>query len=146
MQNLEETCASLRTQIAATEAQLASLKRDLADAEKAAAAKSDNPDFAENQNEGPKNRTSPWPLLQEEYRRYGRQMIVSQIGLEGELGSGRDLGTARLKGLRLTLAVSLLNRSTQVAFGQGATCWSRWSGLSCSSVPCWSWSGHSGAH
>lgn len=29
------------------------------------------------------SRTSRWPLLQDEYRRYGRQMIVDQIGLDG---------------------------------------------------------------
>jgi adenylyltransferase/sulfurtransferase len=27
--------------------------------------------------------TRRWPLLQSEYRRYGRQMILNEIGLEG---------------------------------------------------------------
>ncbi|KAJ5091986.1 MoeZ/MoeB [Penicillium alfredii] len=84
MGSLEETCASLRAQIAATEVQLARLKRDLADAE-SAAIKSETPAPAENiqptQNGGHRR----WPLLQEEYRRYGRQMIVSQVGLQGQL-------------------------------------------------------------
>lgn len=29
------------------------------------------------------NRIAKWPLLQDEYRRYGRQMIVDEIGLKG---------------------------------------------------------------
>jgi adenylyltransferase/sulfurtransferase len=71
MGSLEEKCASLRTQITATEEQLAGLKRDLANAE----AQSERAETHEGQ----------WPMLQEEYKRYGRQMIVSQVGLKGEL-------------------------------------------------------------
>lgn len=82
MGTLEENCASLRAQIAITEAQLAGLKRDLARAESQAAAKSDNTESA-GSGEGP-GLQYPWPLLQEEYKRYGRQMIVSQVGLPGE--------------------------------------------------------------
>ncbi|CAG7919589.1 unnamed protein product [Penicillium olsonii] len=69
MGSLEETCASLRAHISATEEQLAGLKRDLANAE-AQTASQEN---------------ARWPLLQEEYKRYGRQMIVSQVGLQGQL-------------------------------------------------------------
>ncbi|KAK9856704.1 hypothetical protein MYU51_000559 [Penicillium brevicompactum] len=72
MGSLEETCASLRAQISATEEQLAGLKRDLASAEAQS--------VCENQSDEQR-----WPLLQEEYKRYGRQMIVSQIGLQGQL-------------------------------------------------------------
>lgn len=75
MNGLEQTCASLRTQIAATEAKLADLKRELEVAEQAAA--SHNAADAE---EGSERR---WPLLDEEYRRYGRQMIVPQLGIQG---------------------------------------------------------------
>lgn len=81
MANIDETCASLRAQIAVTETQLAGLKRDLANAEKAAATTSET---AGKRIEGTNGTGSRWPLLQEEYRRYGRQMIVPQIGLEGE--------------------------------------------------------------
>lgn len=70
MGSLEETCESLRAQISATEEQLAGLKRDLALAE----AQTER----ENQESGGR-----WPLLPEEYKRYGRQMIVSQVGLQG---------------------------------------------------------------
>lgn len=83
MGNLEDTCASIRAQIAATEAQLAGLKQDLQRAENQAAANSET-DPAGNGSEEQNTSASPWPLLQEEYKRYGRQMIVSQIGLPGE--------------------------------------------------------------
>ena len=84
MSDLEVTCASLRAKIAATEAQLARLKQDLASAEEAAAAKSNSAESSEGSQQAQTRREPRWPLLQEEYKRYGRQMIVSQVGLEGE--------------------------------------------------------------
>lgn len=81
---MEETCASLRAQIAATEAQLAGLKRDLVNAEEAAAANSEIAKAAANTAATPNSGTTRWPLLQEEYRRYGRQMIIPQVGIEGK--------------------------------------------------------------
>ncbi|KAL4800902.1 hypothetical protein BDV19DRAFT_3956 [Aspergillus venezuelensis] len=87
MVDLDAKCASLRTEIAATEAQLAKLKRELQDVEETART-------CETQNaaatttttaEADTQRNSTWPLLQEEYRRYGRQMIVPQVGLQGQL-------------------------------------------------------------
>lgn len=92
MTSLDETCASLRAQIAETEAQLAGLKRDLAYAEKAAAVTSEAAGEKNGATDGAGRR---WPLLPEEYRRYGRQMIVSQVGLEGEL-SLMDLRAATI--------------------------------------------------
>lgn len=84
MYHLEQTCASLRAQIAATELDLARLKQDLRDAEKAAAtAKVQNGMNGEASDKHNSKRS--WPLLAEEYRRYGRQMIVPQLGLEGQL-------------------------------------------------------------
>ncbi|KAF7519257.1 hypothetical protein PCG10_010119 [Penicillium crustosum] len=83
MGSLDETCASLRAQIIATEAQLAGLKRDLANAEQAA--QSETAPTAEIQQKDQNGEGKPWPLLQEEYKRYGRQMIVSQVGLKGQL-------------------------------------------------------------
>jgi hypothetical protein len=82
MGSLDETCASLRAQITATEAQLAGLKRDLANAEQAA--QSEAATTAETQPEDRNGEGRRWPLLQEEYKRYGRQMIVSQVGLKGK--------------------------------------------------------------
>lgn len=74
MEDLEQTCASLRAQIAATEAQLAGLKRELQVAEQAA---------LNSQSQHTDTEESRWPLLAEEYRRYGRQMIVPQLGVQG---------------------------------------------------------------
>lgn len=79
MDNLERTCASLRAQIAATETQLAGLRRELESAEKAAI--ETKRQDATGENKGRDER--PWPLLNEEYRRYGRQMIVPQLGIQG---------------------------------------------------------------
>ncbi|KAL2004651.1 hypothetical protein VTN00DRAFT_3179 [Thermoascus crustaceus] len=87
MEDLESRCASLRAQIAATETQLAALKRELESAEKAAAVAaagkedSTGKTTARDRDE----RTTKWPLLKEEYKRYGRQMIVPQVGLQGQL-------------------------------------------------------------
>ncbi|KAE8345454.1 hypothetical protein BDV24DRAFT_107986 [Aspergillus arachidicola] len=86
MGDIEDTCASLRAQIAATEAQLAGLKRELESAEQAAikARAQDAPNStATTSTQG--NEKRRWPLLDEEYRRYGRQMIVPQVGLQGQL-------------------------------------------------------------
>ncbi|KAJ5522655.1 hypothetical protein N7513_013228 [Penicillium frequentans] len=81
----ENTCATLRAEIAATEAQLARLKRDLVSAEDRAVANSESTSPAANRNKGQNGSESRWPLLPEEYGRYGRQMIVSQVGLPGQL-------------------------------------------------------------
>ncbi|KAJ5457728.1 hypothetical protein N7475_009116 [Penicillium sp. IBT 31633x] len=83
MGSLEETCASLRAQITATESQLAGLKRDLAKAEQAE--QSEKATTVKIQHEDRDGEEKQWPLLQEEYKRYGRQMIVSQVGLKGQL-------------------------------------------------------------
>ena len=87
MSELDQRCASLRAQIAATEAQLAGLRKELASAQEAAAAKSNSTELSDNNHQAQSKRMSRWPLLQEEYKRYGRQMIVSQVGLEGEFHS-----------------------------------------------------------
>ena len=83
MGSLEETCASLRAQISATEEQLAGLRRDLANAEQAQS-ESATTTTAGNEHNDRNGQARRWPLLQEEYKRYGRQMIVSQVGLKGE--------------------------------------------------------------
>jgi hypothetical protein len=85
MAPVEDTCASLRAQISATEAHLAGLKRDLAEAEKVAHSARPTNDYENAPNcTDTETGTGRWPLLKEEYKRYGRQMIVSQLGLEGE--------------------------------------------------------------
>lgn len=82
MDSLERTCASLRVQIATTETQLAGLRRELESAEKAAL-EIKKQETTERENSGNGSGTRDWPLLNEEYRRYGRQMIVPQLGLQG---------------------------------------------------------------
>jgi adenylyltransferase and sulfurtransferase len=76
---------ALRTQITTAEKQLNELKDQLAGLEA--------PDKAENQPPQPREDGQPrdlgsgestmWPLTQEEYNRYGRQMIVPSIGIQG---------------------------------------------------------------
>ncbi|KAL4865493.1 hypothetical protein BDV12DRAFT_149276 [Aspergillus spectabilis] len=83
MKDLETKCAFLRTEIVATEAQLAKLKRDLQDAEDAAlTSRFQNTTTNATTELRSKHK---WPLSNEEYRRYGRQMIVPQVGLQGQL-------------------------------------------------------------
>lgn len=74
MEDIDTKCAVLRAQIDATESQLSALKQELEAAEKLR--KRTVPVSCEPS-------TREWPLSAEEYRRYGRQMIVSQIGLPG---------------------------------------------------------------
>ncbi|KAJ5924945.1 MoeZ/MoeB [Penicillium verhagenii] len=81
----EETCALLRAKITATEAQLEQLKRDLLSAEEQTAANPETANPAANRGKSQNETNSQWPLLPEEYGRYGRQMIVSQVGLPGQL-------------------------------------------------------------
>ncbi|GAD93921.1 sulfurtransferase uba4 [Paecilomyces variotii No. 5] len=83
MEDLESTCASLRSQITETETRLAALKRQLDSAEKTLAAQGTNETSSAGTDKQQSSRK--WPLLAEEYRRYGRQMIVPQVGLEGQL-------------------------------------------------------------
>ncbi|KAI9374139.1 hypothetical protein BJX61DRAFT_338969 [Aspergillus egyptiacus] len=82
MDDLDHKCASLRTEIAATEARLAQLKLELQEAEEAALKRTQNATDLDTISSQPRTN---WPLSKEEYRRYGRQMIVSQVGLQGQL-------------------------------------------------------------
>jgi adenylyltransferase/sulfurtransferase len=77
----EDICASLRAEIFATEAHLVRLKSELVSAEAVANSESTTP--AANRDKGQNGAEPRWPLLPEEYGRYGRQMIVSQVGLPG---------------------------------------------------------------
>ncbi|DAA77191.1 TPA_exp: Adenylyltransferase and sulfurtransferase UBA4 [Trichophyton benhamiae CBS 112371] len=77
MEEREKLRRQLEAQIAATERQLSQLKQELADLE--------TKQPAPQQPEATRERPADWPLLQDEYRRYGRQMIVEQVGLPGQL-------------------------------------------------------------
>jgi len=76
---------SLKRQISETEAQLTALKEQLARIE----SNKDTDDVKEAQprepvkDEASTNGKSKWPLTPEEYGRYGRQMIVPSIGIQG---------------------------------------------------------------
>jgi adenylyltransferase/sulfurtransferase len=75
MEDIDTKCAALRAQIVATESQLSALKQELEVAEKLRGESvPTSSEYSERK----------WPLSAEEYQRYGRQMIVSQIGLPGE--------------------------------------------------------------
>lgn len=130
MDNLDHTCASLRAQVAATESDLARLKRELHDAEEAAS----NATNGETTNNS--NGKRSWPLLPEEYKRYGRQMIVPQLGLQGELDSViyADFGLIPL----------VYDRATSTSFIKGFDSRSRRVRMSSWSVSGWSWSWHVG--
>jgi len=87
MEVAKTSAEALRNQIAATEKQLQELRNQLAGLE--------SPDKADTQPSQPCEHGQPrdsragevpkWPLTQEEYNRYGRQMIVSSIGIKGQL-------------------------------------------------------------
>jgi adenylyltransferase/sulfurtransferase len=66
---------SLRNQIAATEEHLRRLKEQLADLEE------QNPSQIVQESDPVTH--GKWPLSLEEYKRYGRQMIVPNIGIQG---------------------------------------------------------------
>ena len=94
MEDVDKTCASLRSEIAATETQLSRLKQELASVEHVAATKAirtKSPEIRAPKDENEKSEDSlkqsksrsRWPLLDEEFKRYGRQMIVEDIGLKG---------------------------------------------------------------
>lgn len=80
MDNIDSKCHALRAQIAATEAQLSALKEELEATEKLRGVTTTETSQPSNE----QSSTNKWPLSLEEYKRYGRQMIVSQIGLQGK--------------------------------------------------------------
>jgi adenylyltransferase and sulfurtransferase len=87
MEAAKTSADALRNQIAATEKQLQKLKDQLAGLESLDKAESQPLQPCEDgQLQESGNGDIPkWPLTQEEYNRYGRQMIVSSIGIKGRL-------------------------------------------------------------
>lgn len=80
MENADRSAEELRSQIAALEHQLDSLKDQLASIEAAAAAQEQGPERHGKQ-DGPSDWR--WPLAPEDYERYGRQLILPSIGIQG---------------------------------------------------------------
>src|ERR1700712_2819708 len=78
MESATQSADALRKQIAATEQELVRLKEHLASVEALDGIK-------ELKLEEPSPVTNgKWPLSSEEYKRYGRQMIVPSIGIQGK--------------------------------------------------------------
>lgn len=76
-----QSAAALRKQITATEECLKSLKEQLASVEAQSSVENSLSGLVVG---GPSPVTQGrWPLSSEEYKRYGRQMIVSNIGIQG---------------------------------------------------------------
>lgn len=70
---------ALRRQIEAAEKELRNLKDELARIEEKSDMNGHNRDTSDEIYE-----SNNWPLSPEEYLRYGRQMIVPNIGIQGE--------------------------------------------------------------
>jgi adenylyltransferase/sulfurtransferase len=83
MESASASAQALREQIAATEARLQKLKDELAQVEASDAARYLNGLSLNGGPVTPQNGSAKWPLLNEEYQRYGRQMIVPSIGIQG---------------------------------------------------------------
>lgn len=76
---------ALKQLILATELRLENLKEELAELERRGSPNG-HPDEGPDELESLKD--SKWPLTPEEYLRYGRQMIVPSIGIQGQRLNG----------------------------------------------------------
>lgn len=108
MNHTPEAVHALRLQIQGLEDELISVKRQLADAEAVELSQASQPigpstatptdaDMSAAQPTPGKNEANDWrwPLDADEYRRYGRQMIMPEIGLEGSLPTIKPRDRAR---------------------------------------------------
>ena len=96
MNATERTIERLRSQISSLESVLSDLREQLVEAESQARPQS-NGTSVKRKREGlealsqdtpdspPEGASSTWPLPLDNYKRYGRQMILPQVGLEGQL-------------------------------------------------------------
>jgi hypothetical protein len=82
MDSAQQKAEALRRQIAETESELAFLKLQLSNIEGKVSAKETTDQFAVSKEDYPVTH-GRWPLSLEEYKRYGRQMIVPDIGIQG---------------------------------------------------------------
>lgn len=88
MRHQNSAAGTLRLEIENLEAQLAHLRTKLAEAESSVTAESEavscNAEAVPDSPDATKQGGSwGWPLDKDEYTRYGRQMIMPEIGLEG---------------------------------------------------------------
>ncbi|KFZ13015.1 hypothetical protein V502_06815 [Pseudogymnoascus sp. VKM F-4520 (FW-2644)] len=82
MESANNDAGALRQLILATELRLENLKNELAEVERRG---SPNRLSEEGPDELESLKDNKWPLTPEEYLRYGRQMIVPSIGIQGQL-------------------------------------------------------------
>jgi adenylyltransferase/sulfurtransferase len=82
MEAANASAQALRNQILATETELQKLKQELAQVE-ASAAFPGLQDLSVSDGPGTQQNGNQWPLSEEEYKRYGRQMILPGIGIQG---------------------------------------------------------------
>jgi adenylyltransferase/sulfurtransferase len=86
MDSLSQRAAALKQQIIATEKELNRLKSLLTEVEETQAKNTTPPPppqaelISQDEIRPPKPK---WPLSSEEYKRYGRQMIVPNVGIQG---------------------------------------------------------------
>lgn len=85
MESANASAEALKKQIEATELELARLKAQLAQVEAGDVTQKINALEIGAENAGLVTQQKQWPLLPEEYKRYGRQMIVPSVGIEGIL-------------------------------------------------------------
>jgi adenylyltransferase/sulfurtransferase len=85
MEQLSASAQELREQIARAEAELKALKEQLADAESDGNARVGSEHVTQTPVEtGLGDRQWKWPLKADEYERYGRQLILPSVGVEGQ--------------------------------------------------------------
>jgi adenylyltransferase/sulfurtransferase len=82
MERANASAQSLRNQILATEAQLKRLKEELAQVVTSTEAQVEL-DKPLSKSPLTQRNGQHWPLSREEFKRYGRQMIVPSIGIQG---------------------------------------------------------------
>lgn len=134
------TVEKLRSQIVQLEKQLASLKMDLAKAESSQLSEFPanrivttpcNSDLAPYQSAASKSSSDwTWPLDIDEYKRYGRQMIMPEIGLKGWMSK---------PSLTKTQAERFhTHRPAQTEERLRPSSWSRRTGMPSCDLPCWS--------
>lgn len=79
MDSARKSAQQLRVQVAKAEEELGSLREQLAEAEA----------YELHQEAGPAASTNgsawKWPLMAEEYDRYGRQLILPNVGIQGQI-------------------------------------------------------------
>lgn len=125
MESANASAQALREQILATEAQLQKLKDELAQVEAHDATQRLHDLGLNGSPVTELNDKKKWPLLEEEYKRYGRQMIVTSIGIQGLY----FLCFARVK--------ADFRRSTASQIFISPDHRSRWPGMSSCCVHCW---------